>query len=522
MEDIAYEVRLHICCPAVAVHLKCKCTSLLSRHQECRSASFDALTNVLHSLRHMFWLCRTMISKRMCRLLLCIPTRSASACSRASSCSTVSPGTQVTVITPSSPCAIAGILPHSNLCCYLLLQVSHDRVPSARSSARSMHDSYTPMDSPIPGERQVFSRPAEQDHPSSFTQGSFSSGGLPPLPEFPAHSTAAAMESGMSNPLYGEESAADLVDEPEAVTLQGFGQSYAAPIQYDHADEQYGAEPTAMDYSAAAASQDGVNYPEQVAANRFTGGDYSHEQYSAHPTSGLEHNAESAGYSQPPSMLSVPHQVTESIPSNSHTRQLSSFESPSQPAMVSEQPGSRSRSARSTTEIVSPSPTTPGGVDSVHGFQPCHDFVPTYPPASRSQAGTVYQSSRPQSASSVQLASHHSGPTSRRSSDRPMQDMQPAAPVHAMYQEERYGHSPTPAAASEAAPAHARSRGGANSRGGSARSRSEYQHQEEEYSEQYAAPASRPGSAQTRQRGHSRGYPPRPHSPAPGARTCAI
>ena len=120
-----------------------------------------------------------------------------------------------------------------------------------------MHDSYTPMDSPIPGERQVFLRPSEQE----FVQGSYPNGGLPPLPEFPAYN-GYSVQSGTSNPLYGEESAADDVTDPEPDPSQAFGQSYAAPADYQHADEQYShrhpsayVQPTVTDCTSAAETQ---------------------------------------------------------------------------------------------------------------------------------------------------------------------------------------------------------------------------------------------------------------------------
>ena len=395
--------------------------------------------------------------------------------------------------------------------------MSHDRVPSARSSARSMHDSYTPMDSPIPGERQVFLRPSEQE----FVQGSYPNGGLPPLPEFPAY-TGTSMQSGTSNPLYGEESTADEVTEPEPDPPQAFGQSYAAPADYQHANEQYShqhssayAQPTGTDYTAATEIQLGLDHPVQGAADSgIVGSDYSHERYSADQRHSLEQDTEET-YSQPvPSMLTVPHQSSESASGKDRAHQLSTYDAPSQHDGVSgqpasrswsarstaEQPASASRSARSTAEVASPSPVTPGGIDNIHNFDhPGHpSFTPTYPPASRSQAGAVFQSGRLQSASSVQPVSRQT--SSGRSSDHSVQYMQPA-PGHAVYEEDDY-QEPT-------------ARGGypGSSRGG-------YQQPEEDYREQHAARSSRPGSARTRQRGQrgdSQGQPPRPYSPAQGA-----
>ena len=390
-------------------------------------------------------------------------------------------------------------------------------MPSARSSARSMHDSYTPMDSPIPGERQVFLRPSEQE----FVQGSYPNGGLPPLPEFPAYN-GNAMQSGTSNPLYGEESAADEVAEPESDPSQAFSQSYAAPADYQHANDQYSqqhpsahAQPTVTDYTAAAETQLGLDYPVQGAADRgIVDGDYSHERYSADQSHNLEQHTEDVYSQSVPSMLTVPRQSSESVSGSGHARQLSTYDAPSQHDGVSgqaasrswsarstaEQPAGASHSARSTADIASPSPVTPGGIDNIHSFDhPGHpSFTPAYPPASRSQAGAVSQTGRPQSASSVQPVSRQT--SSGRSSEHPVQYMQPA-PVHAVYEEDDYQE---PAA-----------RGGypGSSRGG-------YQQPEEDYRGQHAARSSRPGSARTRQsgqRGGSQGQPPRPYSPAQGA-----
>ncbi|DBA72740.1 TPA: hypothetical protein ACH3X2_010134 [Trebouxia sp. C0005] len=392
-------------------------------------------------------------------------------------------------------------------------KVSHDRVPSARSSARSMHDSYTPMDSPIPGERQVFLRPSEQE----FVQGSYLNGGLPPLPEFPAYN-GNPMQSGTANPLYGEESAADDVAEPEPDQSQAFGQSYAAPADYQHADEQYShqhssayAQPTVTDYTAAAATQLGLDHPVQGAADRgIVDSDCSHERYSADQSHGLEQHIEEVNSQPVPSMLTVPRQSSELVSGSGHAHQLSTYDATSlhgvsgQAASRSwsarcsaEQPADASHSARSTIDIASPSPVTPGGVDNIHNFDhPGHpSFTPAYPPASHSQAGAVSQSGRPQSASSVQpvLRQNSSG----HSSNHPVQYMQPA-PVHAVYEEDDY-QEPT-------------ARGGkpGSSRGG-------YQQPEEDYRGKHAARSSRPGSARTRQRGQridSQGQTPRPYSPA--------
>ncbi len=367
------------------------------------------------------------------------------------------------------------------------------------------------MDSPIPGERQVFLRPSEQE----FVQGSYPNGGLPPLPEFPAYNSN-PMQSGASNPLYGEASAADEVAEPEPYPSQAFSQSHAASADYQHANDQYShqhpsayAQPTVTDYTAAAETQLGSDYPVQGAADRgVVVSDYSHEKYSADQSHGLERHTEDV-YSQPaPSMLAVPRQSSESVSGSGHAQQLSTYDALSQHDGVSGQPVSRSWSARSsaeqpagashsarpTADIASPSPVTPGGTDSTHSFD-----HPGYPPASRSQAGAVSQSGRPQSASSVQPVSRQT--SSGRSSDHPVQYMQPA-PVHAVYEEDDY-QEPTARGGNP----------GSSSRGG-------YQQPEEDYRGQHAACSSRPGSARTRQkgqRGDSQGQPPRPYSPAQGA-----
>ena len=369
-----------------------------------------------------------------------------------------------------------------------------------------MHDSYATMDSPIPGERQVFSRPSEQDTPSSFVQGSFSSNGLPPLPEFPAYNgIASAMQAGMSNPLFGEESAADSVDDLQqenAALSHSFGQPYITQPQREYADEQYGSETSYSQQAPASLSagqeegHDDASHPEQDAAEPFAAQQFAEEQdytEGQNPTAlrPLDSHAESQYCEPVPSMLMVPaHHSANAPPSHTHTHRQSSFESPTQTgSVVSEQPGSRARSARSTAELLCPSPTTSGLADSIHSFAPSNDFSPAYPPASHNQAGTVYQTSRPQSASSV---SHPSA--SGRSSGHVVQHMLPESP-HSMYHQE---DDQQPAAAA----LHASSRAG-------------YTYHEEDYRDQVARPVSRPVSARSRQM-HNRGHPPRPHSPAPG------
>lgn len=113
-------------------------------------------------------------------------------------------------------------------------QVSHDRVPSARSSARSIHDSYRPADSPIPGDRQIFSRPYEHDINTFASQGM----GLPPLPQVPNGPTSFSVtQSAMSNPLFAGESVESLQDdEQDNNTGYGHGQAYlqsSEPVQQD-------------------------------------------------------------------------------------------------------------------------------------------------------------------------------------------------------------------------------------------------------------------------------------------------
>lgn len=376
------------------------------------------------------------------------------------------------------------------------------------------------MDSPIPGERQVFSRPSEQDTLSGYGHTSYSNGVLPPLPEFPAYSE---VQSGMSNPLYGEESAADQADEPEHADMMSshrYGQSYAAPVSVEYVPEQYDDEqptvysqPSATDYSTGADSQGGISHPDQHAAYiSHDGNAYSHQGHSAEHATDMDH-VTVAGYSQPtPGMLAVPSPSSESYPR--HANQLSKSDSLSQQGVIAEQPHSWSRSARSTAEqpgrvshsarstreVLSPSPVTPGGTDSVHSFEPPSQPIstPAYPPASRSQAGAASQSGRPLSTSSVQPVSRPT--TSHQIPNHPVQHMQPAS-AYATYQEEEDYQEPTAAS------------GYPGSRGGG------YHQQEEDYRQQYAVQASRPGSAQTRRRVHSRGPPSRPYSPTPGA-TC--
>ena len=379
------------------------------------------------------------------------------------------------------------------------------------------------MDSPIPGERQIFSRPVEQEPANSLVQGSWSSGGgLPPLPEFPTYPTGSAMQAGMSNPLFGEESAADVAEESEqqAVLAQelshGVSQPYAAQPQdtadnaqamnsYSTTKEQADAEELQTE-AALSESQDAVSNDDAM----------QHE-YST-PTAAMASTADLVYTHAAPSMLAVPRQSAEASPhpfpasglypdsapasgqnSLHQTRSFTPHTQP-EPGPVMQQPTPQPRSARSTAELHSPSPTTPGVTDSsAHGAfdQPhAHAFMPVYPSASRSQAGAAAQYSRPQSASS-QPPVYHQGPA-RRSSDQQqqhMQYMQPAA-AHGMYQDvsDQQGH--------------------AHSIG-----EQEYQEEEDDYREQYTA-ASRPASMQPRQ-AHGHSQPPRPYSPMPGRVACS-
>ncbi|KAL0033067.1 hypothetical protein WJX79_000895 [Trebouxia sp. C0005] len=282
-------------------------------------------------------------------------------------------------------------------------KVSHDRVPSARSSARSMHDSYTPMDSPIPGERQVFLRPSEQE----FVQGSYLNGGLPPLPEFPAYN-GNPMQSGTANPLYGEESAADDVAEPEPDQSQAFGQSYAAPADYQHADEQYShqhssayAQPTVTDYTAAAATQLGLDHPVQGAADRgIVDSDCSHERYSADQSHGLEQHIEEVNSQPVPSMLTVPRQSSELVSGSGHAHQLSTYDATSLHG-VSGQAASRSwtrqRGQRIDSQGQTPRPYSPAR-DGHYDIELASSSIPAYHPSEPPHPSPRSPRSRPGSA----------------------------------------------------------------------------------------------------------------------------
>lgn len=341
-----------------------------------------------------------------------------------------------------------------------------------------MHDSFT-VDSPIPGERQVFSRPADQEPADSFVQSSYSSSALPPLPEFPTY-TGEMAQTGMSNPLFGEErSAIDVaaVSEQEAQPLYpamscSLSQSHAVQPQdaynayFAHSQQQGG---------LASAAQDDTD-----------AGDNSMVQHTLVPSADVPSTAEPVYPYAAPSTLAPPRQSSDTAPHTSTAsaqspdtaaapdslrQAASSTLHPQQARSTLGPPGSNPRSARSTTEMQSPPPTTPGVVDSAHySFQlPDSDnFTPVNPPVRRPS----------RSSSSGQ-------PIQRNSSD--MQYMQPAA--GGMHR----GHE------------------AAEDQQGYASSREGYHYNEGDYQEQYAA-SSRPVSGQRRQRGH----PPRPYSPMPG------
>ena len=367
---------------------------------------------------------------------------------------------------------------HSSVC----LQVSHDRVPSARSSARSMHDSFT-VDSPIPGERQVFSRPADQEPASSFVQTSYSGTALPPLPEFPTY-TGEATQMGMSNPLFGEQSSAtDVMDdteqEPQPLS-RAMSRSLSQPYTVQP-QEAYNA------YSATAQGQEDLAL---AAQNDAGADDYSREQHSLVPSAADSSLAEPVYPYATPNTLAPPRQgfdpalytstasaqAAGTAAGPDSLRQASSFMlHPHQAGSPMDPPGSPPRSARSTTEMQKPPPTTPGVVDSSHHsfqLQDSDNFTPVHSPARR-----------PSRSSSSGQPTHQQA-VRRSSSD--MQYMQPAAGgVHA-------GHED-----GEDQQSYASSR--------------EYHYDEGDYREQYTA-ASRPASGQRRQRSH----PPRPYSPMPG------
>ena len=387
-------------------------------------------------------------------------------------------------------------------------QVSHDRVPSARSSARSMHDSFT-LESPIPGERQVFSRPADLEAPNSFMQTSYSGGGLPPLPEFPAYSAGSAVQTGMSNPLFGEESSPDVARESEQDPRLS---SQAADFSHS-LSQPYAAQPQAAYYAyssnaEAAAAEDGQDAELTQMLQNSGADDYSQEYnssaavsstaaepapvhpYAAATPSALPgHSSDTAPYMSTASWQSA---GAAAVPNSLHQASSFNLHSQQEPAMHHQR--APSRSARSTHEMLSTSPTTPAVVDDAHSvFQMpgSQSFTSSHLPARRlsSQTSAVSQRSTPQPSSSAQPASQQGA--SHSSLD--MQYMQPTA-VHGGYQDD------------------------ADEQRSYASSREVHDQGEGGYREQYAA-GSRPASAQRRQ-APGRGHPPRPYSPMPG-RTCS-
>ena len=375
-------------------------------------------------------------------------------------------------------------------------QVSHDRVPSARSSARSMHDSFT-VESPIPGERQVFSRPADPEAPNSFMQTSYSGGGLPPLPEFPAYSAGSAVQTGMSNPLFGEDvadeseqdprpssQAADLsrsLSQPYAAQPQAAYYAYSSNAEAAAAEEGHDAELTQMVQDSGA--HDYSQECNSSAAASSTAAEPVHLYAAATPSALPRQSSDTAPY-----MSAASGQSDAAAAAPNSLQQAPSFHlhSLQQPAMHHHR--APSRSARSTNEMLITSPTTPAVVDDAHSvFQVpgSQDSTPAHLPARRLSSQTsVSQRSTPQPFSSAQPASQQGAPHS--SSD--MQYMQPAA-VHGGYQD------------------------GAEEQRSYASSREVHDQGEGDYREQYAA-ASRPASAQRRQ-GPGHGHPPRPYSPMP-------
>ena len=359
-----------------------------------------------------------------------------------------------------------------------------------------MHDSYT-VESPIPGERQVFSRPADQEPANSFMQSSYSGGGLPPLPEFPAYTAGSAVQTGMSNPLFGEqESSPDVVGDSEQ-------DAQPSPQVFSHSlSQHYAAQPQAT-YNAyssdleAATAKEGQAHTSRTAQDPVAD-DYSQEPVPAAAVSSSDQTVHSFAAlttlalprhsSDTASHITASAQSADLAAAPNSFRQAPSFTLHSQQGSVMEPPGPPSRSARSTTEMQSPSPTTPGVVDSAHSpFQlpDSQAFTPVHLPASRpSRTSNASESSRPQSSSSVQPVYQQAAPHS--SSD--MQYMQPEA-VRAVYQD------------AEEQQSYASSREG-------------YEDGEEDYREQYVA-ASRPTSAH-RQQVSGRSHPARPYSPVPG------
>ena len=367
-----------------------------------------------------------------------------------------------------------------------------------------MHDSHT-AESPIPGERQVFSRPADLEAPNGFLQTSYSGGGLPPLPEFPVYSAGSAVQSGMSNPLFaeGEESSPDVADDSEQ-QAQPSSQTADSSHSQPNAEQPQAAQYAYSSNTEAATAAEGQD--ELALTGQDSGADdYGLDQpcpaalsstaesvqpyYAAASTAALpRHSSDTAPYMSTASGQSAD---TAAVPNS-----LPQAPSYSQQASAVDYFVSPSRSARSTTEMQSPSPATPTVVDSTHGsFQlpGSQVFAPAHLPVRRlsSQTSALSQRSTLQASSSAQLASQQAA--SHSSTDMP--HMQPAA-MHGVYQD------------------------GAEEQQSYASRREVYGQGEGEgdYYQKQAAAASRPASAQRRQ-AHGRSHPEGPYSPMPG-RAC--
>ena len=362
-----------------------------------------------------------------------------------------------------------------------------------------MHDSFT-VESPIPGERQVFSRPADLEAPTSFVHTSYSGGGLPPLPEFPAYSAGSAVQTGMSNPLFGEEeSSSDVADESEqeprpssqaADFSRSPSQPPAAQPQAAYAYSSNAEVPAPQDEELTQPVQDSSadDYSQEYGTSAAV---FSVAAEPVHPyaaASALALPRQSSHTA--PYKSTAPEQAAAAAAALNSLHQASSFNLHNQQEPAINHHGAPSRSARSTSEMLSPSPVTFAVVDSAHSvlqMPGSQNLAPAHLPARRlsSQTSAVSQRSTSQPSSPAQPASQQAALHS--SSD--MQYMQPAA-VHEGYQD------------------------AAEEQRSYASSREVYDQEEGEYREQYAA-GSRPASAQRRQ-AHGRGHPPRPYSPTPG------
>ena len=365
-----------------------------------------------------------------------------------------------------------------------------------------MHDSFT-VESPIPGERQVFSRSADKEAPNSFVQTSYSGGGLPPLPEFLAYAAESAVQTGMSNPLFGEEeSSPDMADESQQAPqpssqAAGFSRSLSQPYPVQPQAAYYAYSSNA-EVSAAEKAQG--SELAQTAQDSATD-DYGQEHDSSaavsstaapvHPYAAASTSARPCqGSGTAPDLSTASGQSAAAAAAPSSLGQASSFNLHSQQGPAMDHHGSPPRTARSTSEMLSPSTITPAAVENAHsGFQMpgSQHFASGHVPARRLSSQTsVSQRSTPQPSSSVQSAPRQGALHS--SSD--MQYMQPAA-MHEVYQD------------------------GAEEQRSYESSREAYDQGEEEYQEQYTA-LSCPASAQ-RQHAPGHSHPPRPYSPMPGS-----